>query len=326
MAANIASARGSIVTASQHSRPHTETSRSNSSDEIQVNEVKTAIRNVARPFVRYVRALLEPAPEKVVVDWHVIEAGPAKGCQILLPFPSGFADKIIPGQYETACTAVMEALVRRDSVCLDIGGHYGYFTLVLASLASAGRVDTFEPLPSHAARIAESASRSALGHVTVHQKGVADVSTTMTLRFVAGGNYDSMGYLESCGGVVSESAKEQYPSFDSVSVETVTLDDLSDIEPDFIKIDAEGAEAAILRGGMNLLSRRRPRLLLEVHGIKEAFQCAEVLRRVGYRVILVGEPETTMPVLCVSQDDEAVMGILERAMGSSPVVIFDPSS
>ena len=291
-----------------------------------MNEVKKAIRNVARPCVRYLRALLEPAPEKVVVDWHAIAGGPAKGCQILLPFPSGFADKILPGQYETACTSVMEALVTRESVCLDIGGHYGYFTLVLASLASEGRVETFEPLPSHAARIAESASRSGLSQVTVHQQAVADVRTTMTLRYVSGGNYDSMGYLESCGGVVSEAAKEQYPSFASVSVQTVTLDDLCDLEPDFIKIDAEGAEAAILRGGMTLLSQSRPRLLLEVHGIKEAFQCADVLRRVGYRVLMIGEPETTMPVLCVSQEDQEVMGILKRVLGGEPVVIFDPNS
>ncbi|MEL6108864.1 MAG: FkbM family methyltransferase [Planctomycetota bacterium] len=288
--------------------------------------MKQLIRGLAKPIVRRARTWLEPPPVKVVDRWCTISAGPAEGADILLPYPSGFADKIVPGQYEIPCTSIMQALVSRDSVCLDIGGHYGYFTLVLASLAPEGRVETFEPLPNHAKRIADSADRSGLAHVKVHQKAVADISSTMTLRYVSSGNYDSMAYLESRGGVVSEASKEQYPTFESCTVETTTLDALSPLEPSFIKVDAEGAEAAILRGGTNLLANQKPRLLIEIHGIREAFECAEVLRDVGYQVFAIGEPDTTLPVLCLSSEDPIAKQTVDQALHPALTMIFNDQS
>lgn len=289
-----------------------------------MNGFKDAIRGALRPAARFARRMLETPPPEVVEQWCTISEGPAKGCHIRLPVPSGFADQIIPGQYEPLCAAVMAGLVHKHSVCLDIGGHYGYFTLVLASLANEGRVDTFEPVPDHAERIAESARRSKLSHVTVHQEAIADAKTTMTLRCRTSGNHDSMSYLDSVGGIVSEAANEQYPSFESLSVNTRTLDDLMELRPDFIKIDAEGAEAAILRGGINLLSSSTSlRLLVEVHGVREAFECANVLQGLGYRAVMLGPQATTLPLLCVSQHDSESLQILEQIQDATPSVIFE---
>ena len=290
-----------------------------------MNGIKNAIRRIGRPIVTIARDFLEPTPEKVVVGWHTISNGPAKGCEILLPAPSGFVDSIVPGNYEPLCTQIMEALITRDSVCFDIGGHYGYFTLVLASLARDGRVETFEPVPSHAKRIAESAARSNLSHVTLHQKAVADVTSTMTLRYAPSGDFDSMGYLDSCGGVASEAAAEQYPNFETISVPSTTLDDLLGLNPDFIKMDAEGAEAAILRGGMKMLSNSKVRLFIEVHGIRAAFECADILRRIGYRAILLGPQEATMPMLCVSERDTSTSEAVKKILNATPNFTFEPN-
>ena len=289
-----------------------------------MNGTKAAIRNAIRPVAQYARRLLEPTPPEIVEQWCTISNGPAKDCQIRLPVPSGFANQIVPGNYEPLCTKVMQGLVTQDSVCLDIGGHYGYFTLVMACLASNGRVDTYEPVPAHAERIEESTKRSQLSHVTVHREAIADVSTTMTLRCRTSGNHDSMSYLDSVGGIVSEAAQEQYPSFESLSVQTKTLDGLMELQPDFIKIDAEGAEAAILRGGINLLqSSSSLRLLVEVHGIREAFECANVLQRVGYRAIMLGPQATTLPILCLSDRDPESLKVLEDVLGSPPTTVFE---
>jgi FkbM family methyltransferase len=305
----------------------TDNSPNAGSPEIQtVNGLKNGIRNMARPVVHMARRLLEPTPPTVVLGWHTIEAGPAEGCEILLPYPSGFADKIIPGQYEILTAEVMSALVSRDSICFDIGGHYGYFTLVLAKLATGGRVETFEPVPSHAQRIADSAVRSGLSHVTVHRKAVADIESTMTLRYASSGNYDSMGYLDSFGGVVSDAATEQYPHFESIDVETTTLDQLSSLRPDFIKIDAEGAEGAVLRGGLKLLAGRPVRLLVEVHGVRQAFECADVLRQIGYRALLIGPQGSTLSVLFISHQDQSAVEAVSMVLGGAPTVIFDTQS
>ena len=39
----------------------------------------------------------------------------------------------------------VENLVDPEMCCYDIGGHYGYYSVTLASLATEGSVHTFEP-------------------------------------------------------------------------------------------------------------------------------------------------------------------------------------
>jgi FkbM family methyltransferase len=48
-----------------------------------------------------------------------------------------------------------------------------------------------------------------------------------------------------------------------ISVPTMTLDQAAPERVDFIKIDAEGAEGAIIRGMMGLLRRDRPQMVIE---------------------------------------------------------------
>ena len=53
--------------------------------------------------------------------------------------------------------------------------------------------------------------------------------------------------------------------------------------PDFIKIDAEGAEVAIVRGAMNVLREHGPVLYIELHSGKGP-EVAALVRQAGYRV------------------------------------------
>jgi hypothetical protein len=52
---------------------------------------------------------------------------------------------------------------------------------------------------------------------------------------------------------------------------------------DFMKMDIEGGEAAALRGGVEVLRRLRPTILLEAHGA-EGTQAVELLRWLDYSV------------------------------------------
>ena len=84
--------------------------------------------------------------------------------------------------------------------------------------------------------------------------------------------------LDAYGGVDTQAAHEHYRNFSRTLVQTRTLDSLIDDLPSvqFIKIDAEGAEAAILAAGLKLIANSKPRLLVELHGIYEALACAEI--------------------------------------------------
>lgn len=233
-------------------------------------------------------------------------------CQMVLPADEPITERITHGQFEPECTKVIKALVADDDNCIDIGGHYGYFTFSLAGLARDGRVDTFEPVKAHVDRLNQGVQASGLNHVTIHHCAVADRSGVMRLNFAESDGDDSMAYLQDVGGVASEAADEHYASFSSTEVNVVTLDSMDLPTPDFIKIDAEGAEGAILAGGRELMKSHRPRMLVEVHGVREAFQVTRALRECDYLAYAVTKQQTTMPLLLVHrQDTEAVQRVKE---------------
>jgi FkbM family methyltransferase len=289
------------------------------------SQIQNLVRSALRPIARFARRILTPPEPPVVFDWHQINAGPARGAELILPSNAAITERIVDGGYEQQVLAFVSALVKQDEVCFDIGGHYGYYTLCLANLAPRGQVHTFEPVSTLAKRIRQAADRSGLGHVTVHQAAVAGEIGEMDLYYdQSGQGDDSMAYLDAYGGVDTEAAHEHYRSFSRTKVQSVTLDSLVNQlpAPSFIKMDAEGAEAAILRGGLNLVRRFRPRLLIEIHGIHEALQCAEILSRVGYRALLLTDQKKTMPILWVANDDDDAVASVRTVLGHDPMMLF----
>lgn len=69
----------------------------------------------------------------------------------------------------------------------------------------------------------------------------------------------------------------------------LTLDDAmrTYFVPGFVKVDVEGAEAAVLRGARSLLSEARPHLIVEVHHQAIEAECIDMLRRYGYTAEIV---------------------------------------
>ncbi|MGB7346563.1 MAG: FkbM family methyltransferase [Pirellulaceae bacterium] len=274
-----------------------------------------------------------PSPPADFV-WHRIESGPASDVDVLLPEGSEIAGLIVTGRYEALHLSIVSALVSADDVCFDIGGHYGYYTFSLAKLAHKGQVHTFEPVAEHAQRIRRAAEKSSLLNVSVHEAAVAGEVGKMSLQLASKpGGDDSMAYLESYGGVDTPAAQEHYAGFSRRTVSTLTLDSLlSDSTlgnnapsslPNFIKIDAEGAEVAIVGAALQMLAVKKPRLLIEMHGVYEALGCAQILSKVGYRAILLTEQKTTMPILWTSRDDDEALQSVRRVLGHAPTVLFD---
>ena len=76
------------------------------------------------------------------------------------------------------------------------------------------------------------------------------------------------------------------------SVPCVTLDSLADREgvPDFVKIDTEGGEAAVLQGMTGLLAGRKPSLVIEFHSASLRAECLAILEAAGYAAQTVRAP------------------------------------
>ena len=139
---------------------------------------------------------------------------------------------------------------------IDIGANYGLYSLAMAaSVGRSGRVWSFEPASSTAGWLARSVAENGFDHVVVDQRALSDLCGVANLTMNAHAELNAISH--SCPDDVQ-----------TEQVAMVTLDSLLDeygwSEVDFMKIDAEGEEAAIIRGGKRFFSRCSPLVQFEI--------------------------------------------------------------
>ncbi len=166
----------------------------------------------------------------------------------------------------------MPALADRSKVAIDIGANWGPYSGTLIGRCSS--VIAFEPNPKMARLF-----QRAWPNIRVEQCALSDVEGTATLRMPISENGHVMpGYASISDGVTFD--REQ-----TVEVDVRRLDDFQFQNVGFIKIDVEGHELAVLRGGWETIKRDRPNLLIETQashceGCPEAV--VELLATLGY--------------------------------------------
>ncbi|MFJ4831354.1 FkbM family methyltransferase [Streptomyces sp. NPDC088747] len=150
---------------------------------------------------------------------------------------------------------------------VDVGGWYGPWTHRLAALAD--RVVTVEPVP-HLARLLTS---GAPANVRVVHAAASDHQGTARLWLPA----DDAGDR----GVSSLVRRDIHAH--ALDVPCLTLDSLDLHDVDFMKIDVDGNELAVLHGASTLLSRDRPALFVELEfRIQPIAPVVDHLARLGY--------------------------------------------
>ncbi|MFK7789307.1 MAG: FkbM family methyltransferase [Phycisphaeraceae bacterium] len=160
------------------------------------------------------------------------------------------------GYFEQGLTRILIERLKPGEVFYDIGAHYGYFSLLAATITgSEGHVYSFEPTPETFARLTK--NLATIDHAT--PVNLAVYSETMELVFCEMGSRDSSLNHVRAGGPSDEHS-------DEIRVPAVSMDDFvkDNRPPDLIKVDAEGAEFAILQGMTGLLETGKPRITLEV--------------------------------------------------------------
>lgn len=78
--------------------------------------------------------------------------------------------------YEPEVSSLLVNLIRPGWICVDIGAHLGYFTLLLAHLVGErGRIFAFEALPENARWLMENVALNGFAdRVTVENLAIAD--------------------------------------------------------------------------------------------------------------------------------------------------------
>jgi FkbM family methyltransferase len=182
---------------------------------------------------------------------------------------------------------LIRRLVGRGDAFVDVGSNIGLFSLVAAAqVGPEGQVIACDPVSSVLNRLLTNARLSGFTWVTGRQVAVSDTSGVS--QFVVFGG-DRSGLSSFAPASPAEGHTE--------TVRTATLDDL--VPPDWVprvslvKIDAEGAEARVLRGAQALMDQVAPDILIEIEpshlsrqgtSIEEVQSWANGLGYVAFRV------------------------------------------
>jgi FkbM family methyltransferase len=192
----------------------------------------------------------------VQVDWHVL----------------------FFGTYEPEVRRIFRTVLPSGGVAVDIGANVGWHTLLMASLVGAsGRVLAVEANPALQHRLHDHLCLNHFRHVEVMPCAAADAEGVMEFYApVANGPDSGNGHVVELGpGEHGGTIRVEARRMDAI-VATAGIERL-----DLVKIDVEGFEWRVLRGGESTIAKFRPHIVFEYN--------AESASRGGGTPELMGE-------------------------------------
>ena len=154
---------------------------------------------------------------------------------------------------------------------LDIGSSFGYYALSYAQAAGPGsRVWACEPTPATCALLRESIRLNQFAHVTLLETAVGAESGRCRLMSAASSELNRVD--------------AERGTLDAAMAPLDALDAEHGFGPvDFIKLDVEGHEAEVIRGGRTFFAQQSPLVMLEIRAAdKVDYSAASMLEELGY--------------------------------------------
>ena len=188
----------------------------------------------------------------------------------------------------------------RGEVAIDIGAHIGSYTLRLAKRFT--NVIAFEPNPFNRHILSLNVHLNSATNIQVEDAAVSEHNGVSSFFLHRGA--DGTGSLN-----------EHHYGFKydkMIQVKTRTLDSFDFSRIDLLKIDAEGNELQILKGGSGTIEKTKPILAIEVHQARTASdkscscETCEYIRGRNYEIDIVGDYNTTPVHWIVARPDTPI--------------------
>jgi FkbM family methyltransferase len=187
----------------------------------------------------------------------------------------------------------LPALVTAGSTVVDVGAHIGDYTYSLCkAVAPGGHVIAIEPLPNLARFLVHATKKLGLP-VTVLNCALSAQPGHAELRVPLNDGLEDFGFATLVPRVTGGKM---------IRVELKRLDDVcGDVSGkiSFVKIDVEGHELEVLRGGEAVIKKHRPNLLIEIEQRHSPVPIAETFAHVlslGYLGEFIEEDKTHHPL------------------------------
>jgi FkbM family methyltransferase len=190
-------------------------------------------------------------------------------------------------------------LVKEGSVIFDVGANFGYYSCSLAhGLRRNCKVYAFEPFPRNYERLKENLRLNHLeGCVRPFPLGLSNVSGQVAMA-ASSGNTGAAHILPGAG-VITLSTVDQICDEEQIA------------KLDFMKVDVEGFEVFVLKGGDKIIRRDKPAMLVEMNPptLKRAGvsceELADALEQYDYR-LFIAQRKNLVPLTTLPHDEDYV--------------------
>ncbi len=171
----------------------------------------------------------------------------------------------------------------QDAVIVDIGAHYGYFSLFAeVNSGTNARIFSFEPDPKNYAILNKNISNQGSKKIKAHPFAIGGKNRTASLHL---GNSTNSSLIEDYQLLSKDHS--------STSVDVRALDEvLTELQIDkidFLKIDCEGAEYEIIAQSSDDSLKKAAIISMEFHDMKNVNQTAQTLinrlTSLGFKVV-----------------------------------------
>lgn len=198
------------------------------------------------------------------------------------------------GYYCRDIILLMDRFVKPGMVVIDVGANLGEVSLAAARrVGISGHVYAFEPMDSQFACLIDNININEIKQITPEKKGLSDQGGVASIYSVSGVFKDGTKHVGL--GTLYPSSERSIPSGE---IELTTLDEYCSVKGveriDLVKIDVEGAELAVLQGGVGALQRFKPYLIVEIQpgtthsaGYRPE-DIVNLLKTLGYSFYIIG--------------------------------------
>lgn len=156
-------------------------------------------------------------------------------------------------KYDRLTRKIMKKEIKNRANCIDIGCHKGEILHVMLKYSPDGKHYGFEPIPYLYANLKSKYN----GKATIYPYALSDENGETTFQLVK----NAPAY----SGIKQRRYDIENPDIEEIVVEKKRLDDVisSGEKIDFVKIDVEGGEYGVLKGGKETLKNNKPLILFE---------------------------------------------------------------
>lgn len=156
---------------------------------------------------------------------------------------------------------------KKDSICFDIGANVGFYSLLFARYGK--EVISFEPLSRNIYYLYKTININQIKNIKIIPCAISEF---VDISWFEEGSNCATGKINSLG---------KLPVF------TLSVDyfiNKTNIVPNIIKIDVEGAEFCVLKGARKCIAENRPKILISIHGDELRTACIGFIKEFNYGI------------------------------------------